>query len=572
MRKYFCIQTLFFGLTLLIAALSPLLTGCGSGFSGDSLTSPVINSFNAETKTLFLDRNILSTKLEVDASDDGSIRSFSFEIVSDPTGGSLSGNDTALGKIYTTGGSSTGVVKIKVTVTDNDGTSSEQELSITVTKSIYRINDTEGGFSGSLDDSDCFGFSSDNIGDLDGDGVIDIAVSAYLDNDGGTDTGAVYILFLNKDGSVKKDQKISSEKGNFSGTLDAEDRFGISVAGIGDLDGDGVVDIAVGADRDDDGSTNTGAVWILFLNADGTVKSHQKISATEGGSPSGGLPEWEAGNSFGSSVEGLGDHDGDGIPDLAVGAHLENNGNSNEGAVFILFLNRNGTIKNHYKIIDTSPNLILSLEGGDYFGNSVASLGDLNNDGIGDIAVGAFGDNNSGPDGIGDADAGAVYIIFLNSDGSVKDVTGSGVGYQVMTQGNNIIGSLLSPSDSFGVAVENIGDIDGDGVVDLAVGVEGDDDGLPNSGSVYIFFMNSDGTMKSFQKICNDSGNFSNSSDNHTISALEFFGRSILSLGDLDGDGVEDIGVGAYNFDNGNTDSGTLWMLHLKSDGSIVSN
>ena len=81
---------------------------------------------------------------------------------------------------------------------------------------------------------------------------------------------------------VKSEQKISAIAGNFQGQLDFRDIFGCSVAGIGDLDADGINDIAVGASGDDDGGSSKGAVWILFLNRDGTVKSHQKISDTEG--------------------------------------------------------------------------------------------------------------------------------------------------------------------------------------------------------------------------------------------------------------------------------------------------
>ena len=75
--------------------------------------------------------------------------------------------------------------------------------------------------------------------------------------------------------------------------------------------------MVVGAGDDDDGGSNRGAVWVLFLNADGTVSSHQKISDTEGGF-TGTL---DNSDNFGSSVAGLGDFDGDGIEDIAVGAY-----------------------------------------------------------------------------------------------------------------------------------------------------------------------------------------------------------------------------------------------------------
>ena len=113
---------------------------------------------------------------------------------------------------------------------------------------------------------DNFGSSTPSLGDLDGDGVGDLAVGARNDDDGGDRRGAVWMLFLNPDGTVKSHQKISDHEGGFTGILDDVDRFGISVASLGDLDGDGVIDLAVGADRDDDGGIDRGAVWVLFLD------------------------------------------------------------------------------------------------------------------------------------------------------------------------------------------------------------------------------------------------------------------------------------------------------------------
>ena len=139
--------------------------------------------------------------------------------------------------------------------------------------------------------------------------------------------GAVWVLFLDGDpasahaqpGMVLTHQKISDTEGGFTDKLHDGDFFGSSVTSLGDLDGDGVGDLAVGAIRDDDGGINRGAVWVLFLDTDGRVKSHQKISNTEGGF-TGVLND---GDAFGHSLASLGDLDGDGVVDLAVGAPLD---------------------------------------------------------------------------------------------------------------------------------------------------------------------------------------------------------------------------------------------------------
>ncbi len=408
--------------------------------------------------------------------------------------------------------------------------------------SHQKISDTEGAFTGILDNGDFFGASAASLGDLDGDGVGDLAVGAYADDDGGNARGAVWVLFLNIDGTVKSHQKISDTEGGFAGILDDADLFGVSVASLGDLDGDGVGDLAVGAVGDDDGGRDHGAVWVLFLNKNGMVKSHQKISDTQGGF-TGTL---DNNDFFGVSAVSLGDLDGDGVGDLAVGARWDDDGGRvGRGAVWVLFLDKDGTVKSHQKISDTEGGFTGTLDDQDFFGVSVAWLGDLDGDHVPDLAVGAWGDDDGG------TRRGAVWVLFLNTDGTVKF-------HQKISDTQGGFTGTLDDSDLFGVSVASLGDLDGDRVGDLAVGARWDADGRFRRGAVWVLFLNPNGTVKSHQKISDTEGGFTGILDDS-----DEFGRSVASLGDLDGDGVGDLAVGAWKDDDGGANRGAVWVLFL---------
>jgi len=303
-----------------------------------------------------------------------------------------------------------------------------------IVKSFQKISDTTGNFLHVLDDGDRFSHVIASIGDLDGDGVDDIAVGADEDDDGcplnnsDCNRGAMYILFLNKDGTVKSHQKISDTEGGFDAELDDGDQLGHAIVNLNDFDGDGIQDLAVGAFLDDDGclpnnsDCDKGAVYILFLNNDGTVKSHLKISDTQGGFDA-VLDDraW-----FALDVTSLGDLDEDGVQDLAVGAPGDNDGcpvtklNCRNGAVYILFLNSDGTVKSHQKISETEGGFGGDLDAKDNFGHAVAIVNDLNNDGITDLAVAAQKDDDGCLPNNSNCNRGAMYILFLNNDGTVK--------------------------------------------------------------------------------------------------------------------------------------------------------
>jgi len=337
---------------------------------------------------------------------------------------------------------------------------------------------------------DNFGATLGVVGDVDGDGVVDLAVGAYGDDAGGQNSvndccgnsGAVYILFLTEEGTVKSFQKIgnSTKSSGFTNVLQNGNWFGISISGLGDLDGDQVPDLAVGASHDDGSESSNlgdqGAVYILFLTTGGTVKSFEKIDFIALGEDS---LDWQ--DYFGCSVasaEGLpGPGTGaEGI--LAVGAFGDDDGGSlglesQNGAVWILFLSENGTLNSQQKISQSSGNFDGVLLDSSAFGIRAAFIGDVDGDGTTDLAVGSP-DNNPGD----------VWLLFLASDGTVKAHERI---YYLVSSGGTFLGPLMN-DDAFGYAVAGLGDLNGDGLVDLAVAARFD--GINDDGAVWILFLN----------------------------------------------------------------------------------
>jgi hypothetical protein len=330
--------------------------------------------------------------------------------------------------------------------------------------SVYFGIGGSGGFGGTIRATDRFGHAMGRLDDFDLDGVPDMLVGAYEDNDGGKLRGAAWLVFLNPDGTVKDERKISSTQGGFTGPIRTYDRFGWSLCKLDDMDGDGVPEIAVGSPGADPGAyqfDDLGAVWILFLNPDGTVKSQVKVTHGQGGF-TGVLA---VGDELGTAVAPLGDLDGDGVGDLAVGASQQKGlGGNREGAVWILFLNADGTVKAHQKIAEGVGGFPAPLEDDDLFGCSISDLGDLDGDGVTDISVGAKGDLD-GDLGNGNGGQGATWILFLKPDGMVKDVQ------KISVEQGYFDGALSSEGGSaFGRSQSPLGDLDGAGGPELLVG------------------------------------------------------------------------------------------------------
>ena len=406
-----------------------------------------------------------------------------------------------------------------------------------------KISADSGNFNGELSSGDQFGSAVTGLGDLESDGVKDLAVGAPFDNDGGDDQGAVWILFMDDNGLVDLERKISSKKGGFDGNLNDNDQFGSALAGVGDLNGDGVFDLAVGAPGADSGKKDRGAVWILFLNAVGGVRDEQKIADGAGGFD-GNLNDDDR---FGSAIADIGDVNGDGITDLAVGAPFDNDGGDEKGAVWILFMRQNGTVDDQQKISSKAGEFDGDLDAEDHFGAAVAGIGDIDNDGIPDLAVGVPGADGDG------TDRGAIWILSLNAEGRVRNEL-------KITDGFGGFDGDLNNDDRFGSAIALTGDLNSDGIQDLAVGAPNDDDGSDNAGAVWLLFLKTDGSVDAWQKISKKSGGF-----NGNLDADDHFGAAVAGIGNLDNSGLADMAVGAPGDDDGGTDKGAVWVLFMQN-------
>ncbi len=379
------------------------------------------------------------------------------------------------------------------------------------------------------------------LGDLDGDGIQDLAIGSVGDDDGGSNAGAVWIAFMDADRTVRASQKISELRGGLVADLKKDDGFGRALAGIGDLDADGIPDLAVGANEDDTGAYNAGSVYVLFLTRQGTVRAQHKITALSGDVLD-YAPVYES--NFGAAIAAMGDIDGDGIQDMAVGSRYGD-------SVQTCFMQRDGTVRGSKNITygtNGFTDTVTSVS--DFFGMSCANMGDFDGDGIDDLLVGAFGRRINFQNYVG-----GQYLFLLRSDGSVKRW------FYYATENMNTRTQTLGVNYNLGTACAGLGDVDGDGVLDLATGAqrEGALSGLDreestNQGAVYVLLLNSNGTIKTCQRIGDRAGGLDVRLDDGTR-----WGESLCALGDFDGNGLTDVAVGS-RFVQG---TGAVYMCEL---------
>jgi hypothetical protein len=333
-----------------------------------------------------------------------------------------------------------------------------------------------------------------------------------------------------------------------------KDKFGSSASGIGYMDDDTYLDVAVGAPFDNDGR---GAVYIVGLEGSGDVADKgediHKISSCATVYDTQCI-QLEENDYFGSSVTSA-DVDADGIPDLLIGAPNDDDGYDDAGAVWLFMMDVTKGFNRATKI--SNANLGVELGASANFGSSASAMGDLDGDGFTEVAVGAPGTLARTPDGL--VETGAVHILFLKGDGAIKRIQTLSSSDGWFRDGETF-GLPLARGGRFGTSVAAIGDIDDNGVSDLAVGAP--QAGSAAEGVIYILLLQSNGMVLEVKRISKDSDNF-----NHVLLAGAKFGISLAGLGDLDGAGgsVAAVAVGATGC------PGTIYMIFLDNTGTIAS-
>lgn len=344
-------------------------------------------------------------------------------------------------------------------------------------------------FSRSHRPENAVGYYLSPAGDVNGDGYSDVLVSVYNNVFGVSKDGRVQ-LFLGTGNGIGSAAAWTSEgKGGTN--------YGESIGSAGDVNGDGYFDVVVGAPRFSNGEENEGAAFVYY------------------GSPSGldTNPSWimegnQANAFFGASVSTAGDVNKDGYADVVVGASYYDDGETNEGKIFVYLGSASGLAKTPYFTAQSD-------QVNAFFGKSVSSAGDVNHDGFGDIVVGAPGYDH------GQTNEGRAYL-YLGTYGG-------------MTQAPAWTGESNQADASFGNSVACAGDLNGDGFSDVVVGANRFDDKMSNVGKLYVYM----GSANGFS-LYPDWTMTGNQIDGN-------LGISVNAAGDINGDGYGELIAGAYS-------------------------
>ena len=307
------------------------------------------------------------------------------------------------------------------------------------------------------------------------------------------------------------------------------DLSGRSVSSAGDVDGDGLDDVLVGAYFHGEGGSEAGAVYVILgssLGASRTIDLSLADYKFVGESNE---------DLMGLDVASAGDVDGDGLDDLLMGAHFDDDGGSDAGAAYVVLGSSLGSSLGASSTIDLSlaDYKFVGESAEDNAGLSVSSAGDVDGDGLDDVLVGAPAKNSN---------QGVAYLILGASLGTSRTIDLSAADYKLVGD---------AEGDDAGRSVASAGDVDGDGLDDVLVGTPRKDD---FTGRAYVVLGSSLGSSPSVALSGADYvflGEF----------AEDFAGYSLSSAGDVDGDGLADVLVGAHRESSGGHWAGAGYVV-----------
>jgi hypothetical protein len=352
-----------------------------------------------------------------------------------------------------------------------------------------------------------FGDSVASAGDVNGDGYDDAIVGAPQYDNGQSVEGRAYAYY----GS---DAGLGTTANWIAESDQAGAYFGTSVAGAGDVNGDGYDDVIVGAWGYSNGQTSEGRAFVYHGSAAGLITT----------------PNWTAESNqasalFGISVAGAGDVNRDGYDDAIVGALQYDNGQSTEGRAYAYYGSATG--------LSSTPNWTAeSNQSRAYFGTSVDGAGDVNGDGYDEVIVGA---------------------PFYRTEGRAFAYYGSAAGLSTIPNWSVRAGA------AFGFSVAGAGDVNGDGYGDAIVGARDYSHGEAVEGAAFAYHGSVAGlsTTPDWRAESNQ--------------AQAWFGTSVAGAGDVNWDGYDDAIVGASFYDHGQMDEGAAFVFCGSAGGIKIS-
>jgi hypothetical protein len=399
------------------------------------------------------------------------------------------------------------------------------------------------------------GVSVAAAGDVNDDGYADVIVGAYRYDAGETEEGAAFVFHGSADGIVADGNPLNADAQLESNQADGW--LGWSVAGAGDVNGDGYADVIVGAYRYffPDTAIEVGAAFIFHGSASGIVAR---------GNPSNANTNMLAQRRdawLGYSVAGAGDVNDDGFADVIVGAPYYDVGVDpsdsqkirNSGAVFIFLGTASGIPNGSSEMADTLLKAPTNKIGS-YFGRSVAGAGDVDDDGYADVIVGAPYYEFPTPQGAPTEFNEGAAFVFLGSAVGIADGGPSTAATQFESN---------QPGAFMGWSVAGAGDVNGDDYADVIVGAVLYDAGETDEGAAFVFLGSAAGIADG------DPSTAATQLESDQDTAK--MGQSVAGAGDINSDGYADVIVGAYRYDAGETDEGAAF-LYLGSASGLVAN